>query len=344
MIIRNHKIVLEDTSASEMARFRKIMLDIWRQQIEDDKNAVEMENFIKQQYRCENKIMPKDIAKREPIEEISLRGKYFDENNGNIYKPINIEVLENTNCKNYTYICDSKIYTNIDGSKNSSSGNDYEIDSNGNVKLKRTTKNNFDRLYKESKLIGKTNKGALGQLEGKNIFESDFNEIKFKNRADLNSFFDLTIKIQYAYDKEVSALMVGKRTENLNDLRTKTYDLLLVGLKYSIKRFIKNDIPDGYSNFLPELMKNIDFEKTTSCLNLGAKYYDIAGFYHTHPIGGPEPSGNTKIENSGDLYIYNKYNLPGYLRGTNGWSVVGPDGKGIIQYDPADKIKIFEEQ
>ncbi|MET3027128.1 hypothetical protein ABXT06_10650 [Flavobacterium sp. UW10123] len=49
MIRKNHTIVLEDTSPSEMARFRQIMLNIWRQQIEDDKNAIEMESFIKEQ-------------------------------------------------------------------------------------------------------------------------------------------------------------------------------------------------------------------------------------------------------------------------------------------------------
>lgn len=42
MIIKNHTIELKDTSASEMARFRQIMLGIWRQQIEDEKNADEM--------------------------------------------------------------------------------------------------------------------------------------------------------------------------------------------------------------------------------------------------------------------------------------------------------------
>ncbi|MGE6355458.1 hypothetical protein ACQKCJ_16440 [Flavobacterium sp. NPDC079362] len=42
MIIKNHTIELKDTSASEMARFRQIMLGIWRQQIEDDKNTDEM--------------------------------------------------------------------------------------------------------------------------------------------------------------------------------------------------------------------------------------------------------------------------------------------------------------
>lgn len=42
MITKNHTIELKDTSASEMARFRQIMLGIWRQQIEDDKNGDEM--------------------------------------------------------------------------------------------------------------------------------------------------------------------------------------------------------------------------------------------------------------------------------------------------------------
>ncbi|HEU0126652.1 MAG TPA: hypothetical protein VFQ56_10115, partial [Flavobacterium sp.] len=47
MIIKNHNIELNDTSASEMARFRQIMLNIWRQQIEDDRNAKEMHNALK---------------------------------------------------------------------------------------------------------------------------------------------------------------------------------------------------------------------------------------------------------------------------------------------------------
>ena len=42
MIVKNHNIELKDTSASEMARFRQMMLSIWRQQIEDDKNGAEM--------------------------------------------------------------------------------------------------------------------------------------------------------------------------------------------------------------------------------------------------------------------------------------------------------------
>jgi hypothetical protein len=47
MIIKNHNIELNDTSASEMARFRQIMLHIWRQQIEDDRNAKIMHDSLK---------------------------------------------------------------------------------------------------------------------------------------------------------------------------------------------------------------------------------------------------------------------------------------------------------
>ncbi|MBF7093628.1 hypothetical protein IUY40_19070 [Flavobacterium sp. ALJ2] len=56
MIIKNHTIVLEDTSPAEMARFRQIMIGIWRQQIEDDKNAAEMEKYIKDKYATTKKL------------------------------------------------------------------------------------------------------------------------------------------------------------------------------------------------------------------------------------------------------------------------------------------------
>ncbi|MFH6956759.1 hypothetical protein ACHRV1_05080 [Flavobacterium aquidurense] len=46
MIIKNHTIELKDTSASEMARFRQMMLGIWRQEIEDDKNGDEMLKYV----------------------------------------------------------------------------------------------------------------------------------------------------------------------------------------------------------------------------------------------------------------------------------------------------------
>lgn len=60
MIIKNHNIELNDTSASEMARFRQIMLNIWRQQIEDDRNANEMELFFKK-HNIESEITYKKL-------------------------------------------------------------------------------------------------------------------------------------------------------------------------------------------------------------------------------------------------------------------------------------------
>jgi hypothetical protein len=46
MNIRKHNIQLNDTSEAEMARFRQIMLSIWRQQIEDDRNNKEMLKYV----------------------------------------------------------------------------------------------------------------------------------------------------------------------------------------------------------------------------------------------------------------------------------------------------------
>lgn len=46
MITKNHDIQLKDTSEAEMARFRQIMLGIWRQQIEEDKNIREIDGFL----------------------------------------------------------------------------------------------------------------------------------------------------------------------------------------------------------------------------------------------------------------------------------------------------------
>lgn len=291
MIIKNHTILLKDTSEAEMARFRQIMLGIWRQQIEDDKSAEEMAKF--------------------------------SSNYTYAFKDINSEDLDDPN----------GIYP----------GADYKIDTNGNIILKCKTKNNFDRLHNGDVFIGKTNKGALCQLEDKNIITSDFNEIKFKNRPDLNSFLNLTLKIQDAYDREVSALMVGQRTANLDDLRTKTYNLLLVGLQYSGKTFDENGIYLGHFNKLPKLMNDMGFDGTSTCLTIGTKSYDIAGFYHTHPTGGPTPSGindDTIKGLYGDQNIYKYNNLPGYIKTDIGWSTYGPDGHGKIQF--ADDLKIEE--
>ncbi|WP_337966793.1 hypothetical protein [uncultured Flavobacterium sp.] len=77
MIVKNHDIELKDTSASEMARFRQIMLSIWRQQIEDDKNAVGMENFITENYESSN-FSIKSSKEKNPI--YSLDGEYLGSN------------------------------------------------------------------------------------------------------------------------------------------------------------------------------------------------------------------------------------------------------------------------
>ncbi|TPG41987.1 hypothetical protein [Flavobacterium pectinovorum] len=293
MIVKNHDIELKDTSASEMARFRQIMLSIWRQQIEDDKNSVEMEKF----------------------------------------------------CTNYPYVCNDQNSKDLDDSNGISSGNDYEIDQDGNVTLKRKTKNNIDGLYKGNIFIGTTNKGALAQLKSKNIINSDFNEIKFNNRPDLDSFLNLTLKIQDSYDREVSALMVGQRTANLDDLRTKVYDLLLVGLKYSGSSFDQNGVFLGKFNKLPKLMNTIGFDGSNTCLTIDAKSYDIAGFYHTHPtFGGPKPSGTDDEDVPGlfgDKNVYKHNNLPGYIKTDMGWSTYGTDNHGKVQFETGGKI--YEE-
>jgi hypothetical protein len=86
MIIKNHTIELNDTSASEMARFRQIMLNIWRQQIEDDRNAVEMEKFLKEKYNTRNKSNKKYIDLHEHSDEIVLRSNIVINSKGFITK------------------------------------------------------------------------------------------------------------------------------------------------------------------------------------------------------------------------------------------------------------------
>ncbi|WP_291287020.1 hypothetical protein [Flavobacterium sp.] len=58
MITKNHTIELKDTSVSEMARFRQIMLGIWSQQKEDDKNGDEMLKYIQSYREIEFKKIP----------------------------------------------------------------------------------------------------------------------------------------------------------------------------------------------------------------------------------------------------------------------------------------------
>lgn len=63
MITKNHTIELKDTSASEMARFRQIMLGIWHQQIEDDKNSFEMLKYVESSRSIEfAKVVPMSIT------------------------------------------------------------------------------------------------------------------------------------------------------------------------------------------------------------------------------------------------------------------------------------------
>lgn len=64
MITKNHNIQLKDTSEAEMARFRQIMLGIWRQQIEEDKNAKLVGNSLNgSQLNNTNLISVKKVAK-----------------------------------------------------------------------------------------------------------------------------------------------------------------------------------------------------------------------------------------------------------------------------------------
>lgn len=86
MIIKNHEIVLNDTSPSEMARFRQIMLGIWRQQIEDDKNTAKMEKFINEKYLVNQTTQTSLKIKLNKIDEISLKGKILGFNNYNSLK------------------------------------------------------------------------------------------------------------------------------------------------------------------------------------------------------------------------------------------------------------------
>ena len=108
MITKNHDIQLKDTSEAEMARFRQIMLGIWRQQIEDDKNIEIMNQYIKlNDYKHlseatnnatsdENKLMYSNV---------NANGHYYNKN-GNFEGKINI--ANNKGNVNDVYVCDEK--------------------------------------------------------------------------------------------------------------------------------------------------------------------------------------------------------------------------------------------
>lgn len=189
-------------------------------------------------------------------------------------------------------------------------------------------------MYREGKkgdiLIGNTNVGALQQLEGKNLIDSDLNEIKFSDRKDLDSFLNLTLDIQKSYDREVSALMIGEKIENnnLDAMLDDNFDLLLVGLKHSGKR--KGILGDDYFNRLTSLLDD-RYDNESNTFNYGGKSYNISAFYHTHPRGDASPSYS--VNGGGDLGVYNEYNLPGFIKSYGGaWSIFGTDFKGKTRY------------
>jgi len=97
MIRKSHTIVLEDTSPSEMARFRQIMLNIWRQQIENDRDAIEMKSFIKEQH--EKTTDPKEEYTTTCLGEIVLNSDLYNFNcrnnpNKNILKPFTGDFID----------------------------------------------------------------------------------------------------------------------------------------------------------------------------------------------------------------------------------------------------------
>ncbi|AYN05801.1 hypothetical protein [Flavobacterium sp. 140616W15] len=94
MIIKNHTIELKDTSASEMARFRQIILGIWRQQIEDDKNSNEWEKLLKDHYATAKELDAKYAKNSKKPDEITLKGDRYILNNENHYQYTNASALE----------------------------------------------------------------------------------------------------------------------------------------------------------------------------------------------------------------------------------------------------------
>lgn len=94
MIIKNHTIELKDTSASEMARFRQIMLGIWRQQIEDDKNSNEWEKLLKDHYATAKELDAKYANNSKKPDEVTLKGDRYILNNEDHYQYTNASALE----------------------------------------------------------------------------------------------------------------------------------------------------------------------------------------------------------------------------------------------------------
>lgn len=111
MIVKNHNIELKDTSASEMARFRQIMLSIWRQQIEDDKNSAEMLKYIENSQ-----------TNRKDLSQLNLYSN--DSDTKESITPLHVQT--NNLSKLWRYDRDTVAWTNSDIIKWKKSGNnDY---------------------------------------------------------------------------------------------------------------------------------------------------------------------------------------------------------------------------
>ncbi|WP_291152214.1 hypothetical protein [Flavobacterium sp. UBA7680] len=93
MIVKNHNIELKDTSASEMARFRQIMIGVWRQQIEDDRNHDEIFKVLKEQHEAAKSLDAKYANNPHKPEEITLKGNRYILNNNNHYQYTNASPL-----------------------------------------------------------------------------------------------------------------------------------------------------------------------------------------------------------------------------------------------------------
>jgi hypothetical protein len=86
MITKNHTIELKDTSASEMTRFRQIMLGIWREQKDDEKNGDEVLQYLKEKHQTAKSLDAQYANNPKRPEEITLKGDRFILDNNNHYQ------------------------------------------------------------------------------------------------------------------------------------------------------------------------------------------------------------------------------------------------------------------
>lgn len=177
MIIKNHTIELNDTSASEMARFRQIMLSIWRQQIEDDKNTAEMEEFVKQNDKTYTKTFYVDESNKFGQTTLIDSKQY----SGNFYSKNGLYLGNNGELNNIVYVVEN------DG---------YKIYDTGNKTAE--TKMNI------SKLINLTEKTGLSHSQMLDRANWIYAEGGYK----IPEFYAYTIENAYN-DKSI-----GKKNEN----------------------------------------------------------------------------------------------------------------------------------